>query len=258
MVAEYFSRLERTYSFVGGSGTENFQASLRAMDLWAWRRAAAGYDGEDEMLSGTLLIGFVAAALVVLLIPGPGVMYVVARSVSQGHLAGFVSALGLSTGVLAHVAAAVVGLSAILLTSATAFAIVKYLGAAYLIYLGIQMLLAGHTAGEPDAVDPVPLSRLFADGVLVSVFNPKIAVFFLAFLPQFVDPSLGSGPHQILLLGLIYAGLALITDSAYGFLAGGLKQLLRGRVMRGPAPRYMGGGLMVGLGVKAALSGEQH
>ncbi len=210
------------------------------------------------MLSGTLLLGFVAAALVVLVIPGPGVMYVVARSVSQGYLAGFVSALGLSAGVLAHVAAAVIGLSAILLTSATAFAIVKYLGAAYLIYLGIQMVLAGRTAGEPEAVDPVPLPRLFADGVLVSVFNPKIAVFFLAFLPQFVDPALGSGPQQILLLGLIYAGLALMTDSAYGFLAGGLKQLLRGKVMRGPAPRYLGGGLLVGLGVKAAFAGQQN
>ena len=132
------------------------------------------------------LVGFVLASLVVLLIPGPGVLYTVARSLSQGQRAGLVSVLGLSAGALVHVAAATIGLSAILLTSATAFGIVKALGAAYLIYLGICALLARDATADVGAPEPRLLSRLFTDGVVVSVLNPKIAVFFLAFLPQFV------------------------------------------------------------------------
>ncbi len=143
------------------------------------------------MLNETLLIGFVAAALVVLLIPGPGVLYVVARSVSQGLPAGLASALGLSAGALVHVVAAAGGLSALLLASATAFEIVKLLGAGYLIYLGLRTLFARAPLPGLQAPSPLPVRRLFFDGVIVSVLNPKIAVFFLAFLPQFVDPSAG-------------------------------------------------------------------
>ena len=161
------------------------------------------------------LLGFVAAALVVLLIPGPGVLYIVARSVSQGQRAGLASVLGLSVGALVHVAAATVGLSAILLTSATAFGVVKALGAGYLIYLGIRTLLARHSTAGADASAPRSMYRLFTDGVVVSVLNPKIAVFFLAFLPQFVEPNRGSVPQQVLVLGLLYVALALFTDGAY-------------------------------------------
>jgi len=210
------------------------------------------------MLNGVLLTGFVATALVVLLIPGPGVMYVVARSLGQGCLAGLVTALGLSFGVLAHVAAAVVGLSAILLASATAFATVKFLGAAYLIYLGLQTLFSQPSALRNETVAAVSFYRLFVDGVVVSVFNPKIAVFFLAFLPQFVDPNLGSVPAQILLLGLIYAGLALLTDGGYAILAGGVKTWLGGKVARMPLLKYVSGSLLVGLGVKSAFTGQHQ
>ena len=209
------------------------------------------------MPGGTLLLGFVAAALVVLLIPGPGVLYIVARSVGQGHRAGLASVLGLSVGALVHVAAAAVGLSAILLTSATAFGIVKALGAGYLIYLGLRTLFARRPTVSMDATTPLSLYRLFTDGVVISVFNPKIAVFFLAFLPQFVDPSRGPVPQQVLLLGLIYVALALITDSAYAVLAGSLRHWPSGRVMRGPLPRYVSGGLYLGLGVNAALTGRR-
>jgi threonine/homoserine/homoserine lactone efflux protein len=118
---------------------------------------------------------------VVLLIPGPGVLYIVARSIGQGQRAGLVSVLGLSAGALAHVAAATVGLSAILLASATAFGIVKILGAAYLIYLGVRTLLARPSAAAAGSVAPRSLRRLFSDGVVVSVLNPKIAVFFSRF-----------------------------------------------------------------------------
>jgi threonine/homoserine/homoserine lactone efflux protein len=151
--------------------------------------------------STTSLLGFIAAALVVLLIPGPGVLYIVARSLSQAHRAGLVSVLGLSVGALVHVAAATAGLSAILLASATAFGIVKTMGAGYLIYLGMRTLYRRPPPSHaPDSV-PRSLHRLFRDGVVVSVLNPKIAVFFLAFLPQFVEPRRGPVPQQICSLG---------------------------------------------------------
>jgi len=204
-----------------------------------------------------LLLGFVAAALVILLIPGPGVLYVVARSVSQGYRAGLVSVLGLSAGVLVHIGAAAAGISAILLASATAFGIVKFLGAGYLIYLGCRTLFARGPTANIEISDPRSLRRLFTDGVMISVLNPKIAVFFLAFLPQFVDPSRGSIPGQILILGLIYIGLALITDGSYALLAGKLRQWLRGRTMRGRLPRYVGGTVYLGLGVGTALTGRR-
>jgi len=132
-----------------------------------------------------------------------------------------------------HVAAATAGLSAILLTSATAFGIVKALGAGYLIYLGIRTLLARQCAAGVDVSAPRSLYRLFTDGVVVSVLNPKIAVFFLAFLPQFVETSRGPIPQQVLLLGLLYVALALFTDSAYAFLAGRLRRWLGGQVIQG-------------------------
>lgn len=202
------------------------------------------------------MVGFAIAALVILVIPGPGVLYVVSRSISQGYRAAFVSALGLSTGVLVHVVASAIGLSAILLTSSMAFSVVKYLGAGYLIFLGIQMILAKNQSGEIANAMHRPLPQLFKEGVLVSVFNPKIAVFFLAFLPQFVDPSLKPGPMQLVLLGLIYAALALITDTMYGVLAIRLKGIFRGKAMQGSTPQYLGGFLLVGLGVKTALTSQ--
>lgn len=206
------------------------------------------------MPSGASLSGFIIAALVVLLIPGPGVLYIVARSVGQGYRAGLASVLGLSIGALFHVAAATAGLSAILLTSATAFGFVKALGAGYLIYLGIRTIISARTKTGTEDYSPLPFNRLFTDGVVVSVFNPKIAVFFLAFLPQFVDLDRGPLPPQVFLLGSIYVTLALITDGAYALLAGSLRHWLGGRVMRGPLPRYMSGSLYLGLGANAALA----
>jgi threonine/homoserine/homoserine lactone efflux protein len=207
--------------------------------------------------SSTSLLGFIAAALVVLLIPGPGVLYVVARSMSQGQRAGLVSVLGLSTGALVHVAAATAGLSAILLTSATAFGIVKLLGAAYLIFLGLRALVARHNNAAFTTPTPRSLYRLFIQGVVVSVLNPKLAVFFLAFLPQFADPTRGSVSRQVLFLGLLYVALALCTDSAYAMLANRLGTWLRGRggrVLGGPLPQRASGMVYIGLGVGLALA----
>lgn len=209
------------------------------------------------MPDGNLLLGFVAAALVVLVIPGPGVLYTVARTLAHGYRAGLVSVFGLSVGALAHVLSAAAGLSAILLASATAFEIVRALGAGYLIYLGLKTLFGRRQAASMEAPAPNTLRRLFVDGVIVSVFNPKIAIFFLAFLPQFVDPASGAVGRQIVTLGLIYVGLALITDGAYALLSGSLRNRLAGAFLQGPWPRYLSGGLYLGLGLNAALTGRR-
>ena len=203
------------------------------------------------------LLGFVAAALVLLLTPGPGVLYVVARSVEQGRRAGLVSVLGLSAGALVHVGAAAAGISAILLASATAFGVVKALGAAYLIYLGIRTLLGRRSAANVEVSTSRTLHRLFRDGVLVSVLNPKIALFFLAFLPQFVDPHGASVPQQIVVLGLVYVSLALVTDGGYALLASRLRGWLGTRGLHGPLPRYLCGSVYLGLGISTALTGRR-
>jgi len=206
---------------------------------------------------GISLLGFIAAALVLLLTPGPGVMYIVARSIGQGSRAGLVSVLGLAAGALVHVAAAAAGISTILLASATAFGLVKAAGAAYLIYLGIRTLLARGAVASTEVFTPRSSGRLFADGALVSILHPKIALFFLAFLPQFVDPGRGPVAQQILLLGLLYVALALVTDSAYALLAGSLRHRLRDRALQGPLPRYISGSVYLGLGVGMALTGRR-
>ena len=133
------------------------------------------------------LVLFVSAVLVLLAIPGPAVLYILGRSIGQGRSAGLVSALGIGVGTLVHVAAAAVGLSALLVSSATAFGVVKYLGAAYLIYLGVQKLRRDESFEASGDEARSKLSRVFGQGIVVNVLNPKTAIFFFAFLPQFVD-----------------------------------------------------------------------
>ena len=210
------------------------------------------------MFDPATLVSFIAVSLIVLLTPGPGVIYVVARSIEQGRLAGLISAVGLSVGVFAHVAAAIVGLSALLLASATAFEIVKLTGAAYLVYVGIQTLRTHRSIHRVQFNNRVPLTRLFTDGLLVSVFNPKIAVFFLAFLPQFVEPTHSHVQLQIALLGTLYAGLALATDGAYALLAGTVAQFFGGSMASMRWPKLASGSLLVGLGIWAALSEQRR
>lgn len=202
------------------------------------------------------LVGFIAAALVILLIPGPGVLYVVSRSVTEGRRAGLVSVLGLSTGVFAHIGAATVGLSAILLASATAFTIIKILGAAYLIYLGFRLLVDPRTSALTPTV-PRSYRRLFVDGVIITVFNPKVAIFFLAFLPQFVDPSRGAVPSQLLFLGLIYIALAIVTDGTYALLAGTLAEQVGSRRTRQKIAQRFAGIIYIGLGIGSTIAGRR-
>src|SRR5438105_8252686 len=167
-----------------------------------------------------MLAVFVGAALVMLLTPGPAVLYIVTRSIEQGRAAGLVSVLGICAGTLVHVAAATLGLSALLVSSAAAFTTVKDLGAAYLIVLGIQTLVKRDAASTTAHVERVGLRRVFMQGVVVNILNPHTAVFFFAFLPQFVSPARGRVPLQMLTLGLLFIALAAATDAAWAIAAG--------------------------------------
>lgn len=205
--------------------------------------------------SSTLML-FVIAAMALLLAPGPNVIYIMTRSVSLGLKAGLVSAVGIGIGTLCHIGAAVLGLSALLASSALAFAIVKYAGAAYLIYLGLRTLFARNGAQQQIAPPPViGLRRVLVQGILVNVLNPKVALFFLAFLPQFVDPSRGNAAGQTLVLGLILAALGTLTDGGYALLAGMLGRRLSGQ---GQGLQRIAGGVYLALGVTTALTGSSN
>jgi threonine/homoserine/homoserine lactone efflux protein len=196
---------------------------------------------------------FVPAAVLILLIPGPAVLYVVTRSVGQGRAAGLVSALGLGLGNMFHVVAAALGLSALVASSALAFSTVKYVGAAYLIFIGIKRILekddpAGHER------PPKALRRIFGQGVIVNVLNPKVALFFLAFLPQFVDTDRGGVAWQVFWLGLTFALVGVITDSCYGLAGGTIGRLLRTSARFRRSERYVSGGIFISLGLAAAFT----
>jgi threonine/homoserine/homoserine lactone efflux protein len=197
---------------------------------------------------------FVVAALVLLLTPGPAVLYIVTRSIDGGRRAGLVSMLGVHVGTLVHVAAAAIGLSAVLVASATAFTVVKWLGAAYLVYLGVRRILDRTAPVAAEAARPRPLRRAFVDGVVVNTLNPKTALFFLAFLPQFVDLGRGRPEAQILGLGLLFVLLGTVTDGAYALSAGTAARWLRGRPRFLASERWISGGVYIGLGVAAAVS----
>jgi threonine/homoserine/homoserine lactone efflux protein len=200
---------------------------------------------------------FVLAALALLLVPGPAVLYVVARSVEHGRRAGLVSVLGIHVGTLAHIAAATLGLSALVLSSAVAFTTVKVAGAVYLIGLGLWTLLSKRAEPEVALGGVRNLRRAFAQGVVVNVLNPKTALFFLAFLPQFVDPNATHPALQIAFLGVLFALLGLVTDSLWALAAGTAGGMLRRSRRFVKAQRYVTGSVYVGLGVATALVGGE-
>ena len=197
---------------------------------------------------------FLLAALILLLTPGPAVLYIIARSMDQGRLAGFVSVLSIESGNSVYVLAATLGLSAILMSSALAFSIVKYLGAAYLIYLGIRRFLTRDQSHEIAKLQRQSLRRIYSQGVLVAALNPKTALFFLAFLPQFVDPSAGSVSLQLLTLGGMFVMMAIVTDSMYSLLASTAGSWLKMNRSFLAADRYLVGSVYIGLGLTAAFS----
>ena len=198
---------------------------------------------------------FVLAAVALLLVPGPAVLYVVARSVHEGRRAGLASVLGIHVGTLVHISAATAGLSALVLSSATAFTAVKLAGAAYLVGLGIWTLLARRPEAEVALGGEQRLRRAFAQGIVVNVLNPKTALFFLAFLPQFVDADAAHPALQIAFLGLLFAALGLVTDSLWALVAGTAGGVLRRSRRFVGAQRYVAGSVYLGLGVATALSG---
>ena len=199
---------------------------------------------------------FMAATVALLVVPGPAVIFIVTRSVTQGRSAGLVSVLGIHTGSVVHVAAAALGISALLAASATAFSVVKYLGTAYLIFLGLRRLLRRRRNEETVEVPPTQHARLYRQGIVVNVLNPKTAIFFLAFLPQFVNPARGPVLVQIAVLGMCFILLGLVSDSTYALLSG----TLSGRLRRSTSVRRhldrASGVIYLGLGAAAALAGE--
>jgi threonine/homoserine/homoserine lactone efflux protein len=194
---------------------------------------------------------FCVTALALLLIPGPAVLYVVVQGAEQGRRVGLASVAGIHLGTLVHVFAATVGLSALIVASDVAFNAVKYAGALYLIYVGVRKLLGRDDPGLEPAEQRVPYRRAFVRGAVVNVLNPKTALFFLALLPQFVDPDRGGVWSQALVLGLLFVALGLVTDSMYALAAGTVGGFLRRR-RRGM--RYGSGLVFVGLGAAAALA----
>jgi threonine/homoserine/homoserine lactone efflux protein len=201
----------------------------------------------------------VAATLVLSLTPGPAVLYIVARGVEGGRPAGLVSALGICARGLVHVAFAAAGLSALLASSATAFAVVKWLGVVYLVWLGLSRLLGDDERNTATRVEGNSLRAVFWQGVLVDVLNPKVALFFLAFLPQFVEPSRGPVWTQMVLLGLTFAVVALCTDGLYALLSGTVADWLRRR-NESPgfrrAGRHVSGSVYLALSAATAVSGS--
>jgi len=200
--------------------------------------------------SGTLGI-FCLTALALLVIPGPAVLYVVVQGAEQGRRAGLASVAGIHVGTLVHVAAATVGLSALIVASAVAFSVVKYAGAAYLIYVGVRKLLGRDEPSLEPGRQRVSYRRAFVRGAVVNVLNPKTALFFLALLPQFIDTDRGGVWSQALVLGLVFVALGAVTDSLYALAAGTVGAALRRR-RRGM--RYGSGLVFVGLGAVAALA----
>ncbi len=215
----------------------------------------------------TVLTVFVAASLLMGVTPGPAVLYIVTRTFDQGRAAGVASALGVALGTLAHIAAAVLGVSALLAASTTAFNAMKYAGAAYLVYLGVRKFLERNVMPSKAALGshgrqaPAPLGRILREGMLVNVLNPKTGLFLLAFLPQFVHPEAALSPQvQIVVLGVVYMLCCLFTDTGYALVAASAGGWLRAKLAANPrverGQRYVIGSIYVGLGAATAFAGR--
>ena len=205
------------------------------------------------MPSSSTIAAFATASFILLIIPGPAVLYIVNRSVSDGRKAGLSAVAGLSLGNTVHAIAAAAGLSAVLATSAAAFNAVKWLGAGYLIYVGVRTLMQPATEIDPDQPG-VSAKRAFTQGIVVNVLNPKVALFFLSFLPQFIKPELGRPGVQALALGMVFVAIGACTDSIYSLLASGLREvLLRGKALPF-IRRWVAGSVFIGLGLVAATA----
>ena len=198
---------------------------------------------------------FIVASVALSLTPGPAVMYVVASSVHQGRVAGLISVLGLESGTLIQVIATSLGLSAVIASSAAAFTLVKLAGASYLIFIGIRTLLSKETLSEETLTPRVNLRQVYSQGLLVNALNPKTALFFIAFLPQFANPAHGSTTLQLTLLGVLFVLLAACTDSFYALLSGSAANWLKRSRRFAKGQRIFAATMYIVLGILAAFAG---
>ena len=211
----------------------------------------------DTLPYATTFALFTGATLALFVMPGPATMYLIARAVGQGRAAGLASAIAIAMGDVVHVVAATVGLSALLMASAAAFTIVKWVGAAYLVWIGVR---TWRTADAPEEGTPVPsgqtVAQIFREGFLVEVLNPKTALFFLAFVPQFVDPARGAVWVQFLALGITFVALSVAFCALLVTVASSARALFEGTPRSRRTARMATGGVFVGLGVMSALAGD--
>ena len=210
------------------------------------------------MFESSQIYLFLIASLVLLITPGPAVLYIVARSMNQGKMAGIVSVLGVETANFLHASAAALGLSAILVSSALAFDAVKYLGAGYLMYLGIRKIMSRDDEAKTEISQQEKLSRIYTQGFVVNLFNPKTALFFFAFLPQFVNTSNANVTLHMFLLGIMFVVMALITDGAYALISSSIANRLNTNQNFARNQRYFTGLIYIGLGVVTAFTGSRN
>ena len=208
------------------------------------------------MLDPDVLVPFIVASAILVAIPGPAVLYIVSTGIARGRGSALASMAGIETGAMVHVFAATVGLSAIVTSSALAFSVLKYAGAAYLVILGIRTLRAGVTIEAAPRAEVSNL-RSFGRGVVVNVLNPKVALFFLAYLPQFVDPGRESVPLQLLVLGLVFIAVAIVIDSIYALSSGTIGALLQRKPSLARTQNRVAGVTYIALGATAALTGSK-
>ena len=206
------------------------------------------------MIDPSILWVFVLACVALVASPGPAFFYIMASSIQGGRLAGFVSMLGIGLGTVAHIVAAAVGVSALLMSSALAFNMVKYAGAAYLVYLGIRTLRSKRGNGEVTMEEGLPAGQVFYQAFLVNLLNPKTAIFFLAFLPQFVDPLRGDVTMQVLVLGLILILVGFVNDIVIVLLTSSVGNWMQRNPRAQTIQRYVSGGTFLTLGIAAAFS----
>jgi threonine/homoserine/homoserine lactone efflux protein len=210
------------------------------------------------MFEASQLSLFLIASFALLITPGPAVLYIVARSINQGRMAGIASVLGVETANFFHASAAALGLSAILLSSALAFNVVKYLGAAYLIYLGVRKIMSKEYEANTELNPQENLSRIYTQGFVVNLFNPKTALFFFAFLPQFVNTSNANITLQMFLLGIMFVIMGTITDGCYAFVSSSIANQLKVNQGFARNQRYFTGLIYIGLGVVTAFTGSRN
>jgi threonine/homoserine/homoserine lactone efflux protein len=203
------------------------------------------------------LLTFAVAAFLLIVVPGPNVLFIISRGIEQGHRAAVTSAMGVETGMLVHTAAATLGLSALVASSDLVFSIVKYAGAAYLIWMGIQAL---RTRPDPLELEGAggrsSMRRLYVQGLVINILNPKVGLFFLAFLPQFVDPERGSSAAQIMVFGAVFFVIATISDLAYALASGSIGTWLGTREWVSRQRNRFSGMIYIGLGALAAMTGS--